>query len=207
MNANLTVQRDKFLEAILTHVAFDGWTKAAIKGAEAAGDIPSGSFIALFPDGRRDLLAHFADWTDRAMLKQLPITPPDDMKIRERVRLAAATRLDVMQEHREAEIRAAQFWTVPHRAPHAGRMVWRTADTIWNWAGDTATDYNRYTKRALLSGVLKSTYIVWLNNPTDKDLAGTKAFLNRRIANVLTIGRFTAKLKSFFPERKATNHA
>ena len=33
-------------------------------------------------------------------------------------------------------------------------MVAPARAAIWRWAGDTATDVNHYTKRALLAGIL-----------------------------------------------------
>ena len=39
------------------------------------------------------------------------------------------------------------------RAPSAVKSIWNTADVIWLFAGDKATDFNHYSKRTLLSGV------------------------------------------------------
>jgi ubiquinone biosynthesis protein COQ9 len=36
-------------------------------------------------------------------------------------------------------------------------LLWESADALWRWAGDAATDENHYSKRAILSGVLAST--------------------------------------------------
>lgn len=35
-------------------------------------------------------------------------------------------------------------------------------DDIWYWAGDRSTDFNWYTKRALLAGIYTSTgLLIW----------------------------------------------
>ena len=65
---------------------------------------------------------------------------------------------------------------------------------IWTWAGDDATDYNRYTKRGLLSGVIGATMAYWLQQNDDATNAKTFAFLNNRIENVVTIGQNTSKV-------------
>ncbi len=44
---------------------------------------------------------------------------------------------------------------------------WRSADLMWRLAGDTATDYNHYTKRLILSGVYGSTLLVWLDDQSE----------------------------------------
>ena len=51
-------------------------------------------------------------------------------------------------------------------------------------AGDTATDYNHYSKRAILGSVYGATLAVFLNDDSD-DHADTKAFLARRIDGVM----------------------
>jgi ubiquinone biosynthesis protein COQ9 len=76
----------------------------------------------------------------------------------------------------------------------AGRLVYRTCDRIWRAAGDSATDFNFYTKRGLLAGVVTSTMLYWLQDKSEGSQA-TSAFLDRRIADVLTIGGRIGKVR------------
>ena len=64
---------------------------------------------------------------------------------------------------------------------------------MWHAAGDTATDFNFYTKRMLLAGVHATTLMCWLNDDSPGREA-TWAFLDRRIANVMSIGRLKPRL-------------
>ena len=64
---------------------------------------------------------------------------------------------------------------------------------IWRVAGDTATDYNHYTKRAILIGVYGSTTFVFLDDDSD-DMAATRAFLDRRIADVMRFEKTKARV-------------
>ena len=82
----------------------------------------------------------------------------------------------------------------PDRAPEAARILWRTADRIWRALGDTSTDENFYTTRAILSGVLASTYARWFTDNTP-DHAETWTFLDARIENVMQFEKFKARLK------------
>ncbi len=79
------------------------------------------------------------------------------------------------------------------RKPAATKMVWYSADKIWEWAGDTATDYNRYTKRGLLSGVITATMLVWVHDKSE-GYQKTSDFLDRRIDNVLVVGKLAGKI-------------
>ena len=132
---------------------------------------------------------------DRWMLARLKDIDPESLRVRDRVRVAVLARFRALYQYREATRQSNTFWIVPTRARRAGKITWRTADRIWDWAGDTATDYNHYTKRALLCGVLVSTALAWVNDDS-LGMAETESFLDRRIDGVMTIGKAVGKAKS-----------
>ena len=88
--------------------------------------------------------------------------------------------------HREAVRRGLSLLALPQYAPVATRLLYRTVDAMWYAAGDTSTDYNFYSKRALLAGVYSATLLYWLNDKSD-GFEATWAFLDRRVANVLQV--------------------
>ena len=186
--------RDEILETALPDVIFDGWTKAVMAEAAVKAGHSSDMVRAVFPGGMDDVLSHFSDWTDRQMLAALKKVDPEALRIRDRIRTAVLARLEILSAHKDAAKQAAAYWAVPTRSLAAGRIVWRSADVIWNWAGDTAKDYNHYTKRGLLSGVMSSTMLVWLNDDSG-EMTETEAFLDRRIENVMQLGKFIGKFK------------
>lgn len=194
MHETVIAQRDLILENILPEIPFSGWTwPVAVTAAEKAGLDPAMA-DAVFPGGLADVVGHFSDWADRAMMAGLADVDPASLRVRDRVAMAVEKRLEALAPHREAVRAALSFWALPTRGISAGGVVWRTADRIWDWAGDTATDYNRYTKRALLCGVIASTTLAWLGDDGG-DMAATRAFLGRRIENVMQIGKFVGKIK------------
>ena len=99
--------------------------------------------------------------------------------------------------HREAVRRAIAFYAMPWNAAAGLSALYATVDAMWKCAGDTSTDYNFYTKRLLLSGVLTSTVRVWLED-TSADLAETESFLRHRIENVMQIEKAKAKAREHF---------
>jgi len=80
---------------------------------------------------------------------------------------------------------------VPWSAGPALQRSWRVADFIWEAAGDTATDYNRYSKRGLLAAALPAIVMYWLDNPSDEDLA---AYIDRRLAQASGMGRSAGRI-------------
>ena len=111
-----------------------------------------------------------------------------------RIRHAVRVRLKADTNHREAARRAAGWLSLPGRQALGGRLIYATADHIWHWAGDKATDYNYYTKRGLLSGILVSALPVWLNDHDD-GLQKTRDFVDRRIENVMQFGKIIGRIK------------
>lgn len=194
--------RDRIIETALPDVPFDGWTWDGIKQAAAKAGYGEDMALAVFPAGLKDAVAHFADLADRWMMEQLASVNPENMRVRDRVSYCVLTRFDVLRPHKEAVRRALSYWSVPGgRSMKAGKTVWRTADRIWDWAGDTATDYNRYTKRGLLSGILATTMLVWLDDDSEGEQK-TRDFLDRRIENVMQFGRILGKIKKTKPQSK-----
>ena len=140
------------------------------------------------------MVSFFLAEGDRAMLDELSRINLADMKVRNRIATAVRIRLEVDDGHREALLRAAAMKT----GPSGAKALWRTADAIWHAAGDTATDFNFYTKRLLLAGVHSATLLCWLNDDSP-GRETTWAFLDRRIADVMTIGKLKARLPRLRP--------
>jgi ubiquinone biosynthesis protein COQ9 len=115
------------------------------------------------------------------------------MKIRERIRALVWERLRIQEPAKEAIRRALAILAMPQNLPPPPRLSWRSADVMWRMAGDTATDYNHYTKRAILSAVYGSTLLAWLQDDSEGS-ADTAAFLDRRIDEVMRFEKWKAGL-------------
>lgn len=192
-DVNLSI-KDAILQAALPDIAFDGWTEAVLERGAVSAGFKADMARAVFPRGGLDAAVHFSGLIDRRMLAALKKTDTGAMRVRDRIALAVSKRFEALEPHREAERLAAALWVRPIRKIEGAKLLWKTADVIWVWAGDTATDYNRYTKRVLLSGVLASTLLYWLTDlsPARRD---TEDFLARRIDNVLRLGQIAGRFK------------
>ncbi len=179
--------RGKLLAATLAQIPFDGWTERALEAGAAEAGLDAAEARNAFPGGPAELLAYFSAEADRRMLAELEKHGLEALKVRQRVAAAVRTRLDHLAPHREAVRRALSFLALPRNAALGAKCMYRTVDAIWYAAGDTATDYNFYTKRLLLAGVYASTVLFWLNDKSP-GFADTWAFLERRIGEVLKVG-------------------
>ncbi len=189
-----TAQRDAVLLAALPDVAFDGWTPALLARAADKAGVDDAACADLFPNGVASLITHFSDWADRKCEERLHDQDLDTLRIRDRITLGVRTRLEVLAPYKDAASAALGRHIDPRLGLTLPHTVWRTADRLWWQAGDTATDWNHYSKRTLLSGVLASTGLYWLSD-TSEDHADTWAFLDRRIDNVMTLGKGIGKAR------------
>ena len=167
-----------------------GWTWAMTKAAGAAAGFSLGETELLLPGGPRDLAALQSRAGDVAAMAALAGVDPTALKIRERIRRGAMARTEAAMASEAATRRWAGFLALPSNAALGLRLVWESADTIWNWAGDTATDENHYSKRALLAGILMATLLVRLSQGE----AAAAATLDRRIEAVMAFERFKGRV-------------
>ncbi|MBT2188524.1 COQ9 family protein [Sphingobium nicotianae] len=186
---------------VAANAAFDGWSKVAVASAAEAAGVDR-DIAALAFDGSAMVMidAWFAS-VDAAMLTRLPPGMLAAMKIRERITALVEARLDLLAPHRETLRRAQAILAMPKNVSRAAQLGWRAADTMWRAAGDTAVDYNHYTKRATLGTVYAATLLVFVNDESE-DHADTRAFLARRIDGIMRFekakARFTAGADNHF---------
>ena len=187
-------QRDRLLEAVLVHVPFDGWSRRALFAGAADLGLDPAVARRLFPRAGDDLLVHVERWADRQMLARAG--PINGLRVRDRIAKLVRTRLEVLDPHREAMRRATAARMLPSNGFAACGSLWRTVDLMWSAAGDDARDGSYYTKRSLLAAVWTSTFLFWLDDRSE-DFQDTWAFLDRRIDNVMQIGKLRARIDDF----------
>lgn len=183
--------KKRILKRALVHVPFDGWSQAVLERAAREEGYDASYGWRFFPSGTLEAVSFWSYLLDREMLEALP--PPDDLRVREKVTLAVRTRLGLLMPYREAARKTATFLSLPHHVGRAARLLYATVDEIWHYAGDTSTDYNFYTKRALLAWVYSSTFLYWLRDHSD-GFENTWTFLDRRIEEVLTLPKLPQKI-------------
>jgi len=185
--------RARVLAAALPHAAFDGWSGRLLADAAKAAKISEGDMRLAFPKGAVDLIDYFLQEGDRLMLKALAGQDLAAFKIRQRITLAVRARIEVDLPYREALRRAITMAALPTSGGLGIRALYRTVDAIWRAVGDTSTDFNFYSKRAVLAGVYSSSVMHWFSDES-ADHADTWAFLDRRIENVMQFEKAKASV-------------
>ncbi|MEM1053302.1 MAG: COQ9 family protein [Pseudomonadota bacterium] len=180
---------------IAASAVFDGWNETAlVAAAEMAGADVDVAKLA-FPSGTSQPMDMIEAWianVDEAMETEWPKERLAELKIRERIRTLVAFRLEAVAHVDEALRRALSVMAMPHNAPRALQLGWRSADIMWRLAGDTATDYNHYTKRGILAGIYSATLAVFVNDDSEGKTR-TYEFLDRRIDGVMKFEKIKAQ--------------
>jgi ubiquinone biosynthesis protein COQ9 len=176
------------LDAAIDRAADLGWNGRLVRAACEANGLSRGDEELLLPNGARDLAALLSRRHDQRALDALSAIDAGSLKIRERIAQAVSARLEAGAQDMEACRRCAGFLALPTNTDLGLKLAWESADHLWRWAGDTATDQNHYSKRAILSGILIPAMTMrWFDGREAAD-----AFVARRIENVMAFEKWKA---------------
>jgi ubiquinone biosynthesis protein COQ9 len=184
----LSETRQALLQEVLRAAPFDGWSGLALDRAAETLGFERHVAREAFPGGVKEVLAFFMAEADREMAAGAKARGLDQGPVRQRVGNILRLRLEALAPHREAIRRALALHLLPGKAPSAIGGIYRTVDAIWRAAGDGSTDFNFYTKRAILAAVYSATLLRWLDDQSE-DCAETWAFMERRLAGTARIGK------------------
>jgi len=181
---------NRILDAALPLVASGGWTSRTVDQAALKAGLSHADAALLLPSGPADLAALLSRRHDRAALHALAALDPRSLKVRERIQRGVEARVEAAARDEAAVRRLLGFLALPNHMPLGARLLWDSADALWRWAGDTATDENHYSKRMILAGVLGPAIALRLS--ADRQTAD--AYVFRRIADVMAFEKWKAGL-------------
>jgi ubiquinone biosynthesis protein COQ9 len=179
--------RDRILMEALADVPYGGFSQPVLNRAAEKLGVSHAELKSAFPNGPASLVEAFSDWADARVAERLKTVA--DAPMRERVAEAVRARLEALGEHKDAARRAAAFLAMPMHAPLGARLLYKGVDAMWRAAGDKATDFSFYTKRATLSAVYGATMLYWLADSSEAHKA-TWEFLDNRIQEVMRIEKW-----------------
>lgn len=189
----LDALRLQLAPAIADAAAFDGWSGQAVAyAAQLAGVDPDLALYA-FREGPMAMIAAWVGHVDACMEASAPAGSLGGLPVRERIRRLVMARLDAVAGREEALTRALAVMAMPQNVVASARLGWRSADRMWRLAGDTATDYNHYTKRAILAAVYAATLNVFARDDSEGKTE-TRAFLDRRIDGIIRFEKTKAQV-------------
>ncbi len=187
--------RTAVLKAAIGNAVFDGWGEPALRQAVADAGVDAGLAKLAFPRGALDLALAFHFDGDARLAEAMATEDMSALRYSQKVARALEIRLELIADDREAVRKAVAYFALPIHAAEGAKAIWHTADTIWKGLGDTSEDINWYTKRATLSTVWSSVVLYWLGDESP-DFQNTRAFIARRIDNVMQIEKAKAAFRN-----------
>lgn len=185
--------KDALLQAILPHVAFDGWSQTSFEAAVTDAGLDAAAAHVICARGAVDLAIAYHQQGDALMLERFAVADLSELRYRDKISALVRMRLEAVAD-KEIVRKASVLFALPNHAGDGAKLIWDSCDTIWNALGDTSDDINWYTKRATLSGVYASCVLFWLGDESDGN-ADTWEFLERRIENVMQIEKLKAGVR------------
>ena len=180
--------------AALAHIAFDGFGEKLMERAASEAGASREDMRRLFPDGPLALLEAYSIGVDGEMERRLAKLKLSAMPVRARIAMAVKTRLAILKPHKEAARRAAAHLSLPPNLALGMKLIYCTVDAMWRAAGDVSTDFNFYSKRAILAGVYSATLMRWFTDDSEGESA-TDAFLAARIENVMQFEKLKGRVR------------
>lgn len=175
------------LEALSAVVAENGYDKDDFCIAIEAS--PQNALRALFHAVSQDLLK----------VTQQPLW--DDLKTTAKVKHLLMQRYQIFSDNDVLFRSIFQFLKQPAQLSLNLEIAYEALNEMWYAAGDTATDYNFYTKRALLGFVHSQGLRVWETNPHNTQ--ALEQAVDRHLAQVGAIGKTIADIKTQLKPLKA----
>jgi len=179
--------------AIARAAAFDGWSDEALTQAAKSEGVDPAVVRLAFPGGAMGMISAWSEANDETVRLVFSDGRLGAMKVRERIRVLIMTRLELFTGQEEALRRALSIQAMPQNIAQSLKLSWRSADLMWRLAGDTATDYNHYTKRTLLAGIYTASLALFIDD-TSANKTATQAFVDRRIEGVMKFEKAKARL-------------
>jgi len=181
---------DRLLDAAVGLAPDCGWTARTLRLAAGRAGLSEAEASLLTPNGAADLVALLWRRHDARAFASLADVDPRSLKIRDRIGRAVQARVEAAALDAPATRRLQGFLALPHHMALGARLLWDSADAIWRWAGDVASDENHYSKRMILSGVLGPAIALRLHSGR----AAADDYVFRRIADVMAFEKWKAGL-------------
>ncbi|KAM6176932.1 ubiquinone biosynthesis protein COQ9, mitochondrial [Erethizon dorsatum] len=191
----------RILTAALEFVPAHGWTAEAIaQGAQSLG--LSSAAANIFENNGSELILHFVTQCNARLThileeeqKLVQLGQAEKRKTDQFLKHAVETRLRMLIPYIEHWPRALSILLLPQNIPPSLSLLTSLVDDMWHYAGDQSTDFDWYTRRAVLAGIYNTTELVMMQD-SSPDFEDTWSFLENRINDAMNVGHTAKQVKS-----------
>lgn len=182
MNTNLL--RKDVLQIAKSIVIKYGWNDNLLINISKNSKFNHSEIQVLFPRGYKSLLQLYLHEINEKMILKSRNIDLIRLKLHERIRELIILRLKIMLIEKKLISKTFLFLLLPQNYKFSIINLYKTVDEIWYLAGDNSTNFNFYSKRAILGSIYTSVMIHFINNNNIDD---TIEILNKQLKKVSKI--------------------
>ena len=190
------VKKDKFLSKFLKLSSNKGWNMLVFEETQKKLKYNSSLVEELFPRKLDDLILFFNYVTNDKLSRTYKKKRLNKKSIRVSVLNAVKIRFELLNTNKDSIKKSLFFLSNPSKQILSGKLIYKTVDHVWRLIGDKSTDYNFYTKRAILASIYSAAIMIWINDKS-YNLDKTFSFLDKSIMNMNIISVLKEKFSRF----------
>ena len=191
----LYLVKKQILEEAKKIIIDEGWNDKLFHSISKKNKFKFQEIRLLFPNGYLDLLKFYLEELNLEMIQYTKKLDLNKMKLHERIRNILIMRLQKNKKNKNLIKKTFLILFLPKHFKTATLSLYKTVDLIWFLAKDKSTDFNFYSKRAILAKIYILTIMHWINN---KSLGKTINFLDKQLKNVSKIPLVKDKIRNTF---------
>lgn len=193
MKNNNSIDRSKklYIEEFLSNHKEYNITDSLLTRLTSKLQFPDSYDKLLFAHGTNEFLALISQYYDDLMLNILS-QKPISTSITKRISIATSTRLKIPDK--DLLVNLSRYYLSFSKTLYGTKLAFKTCDQIWHYAGDRSTDYNFYTKRALLLSVFLPSMFYYLGD-NSIDHIDTDYFIDSSLEKIVKIASIKKQIK------------
>ncbi len=198
MNIHSKEAQDKIMQCMICHVAQHGWTINALANAVLDAGFNTGDEYRVFSGDLDEVLKFYWQSIDRQMFTKAQALDLSCMRLKDKFISIIMLRIALL--NKQGKLQAEQVYNYlnsPAKYSLAFSLLSHTVSELWYFVGDRSTDFNFYTKRAMLLYIYFDIMRFWLRDDTE-DFIATRSHLNTRLDQVMSITDIKSKLRKAF---------
>jgi ubiquinone biosynthesis protein COQ9 len=186
----LKTAENRLAEATAPFVPELGLNRMSVRAGARAAGFNEAELDLIAPNGAADVAAILWRGHDEAALGPDAEAVVGRMKIRDRIGYLLNAWLDAFTADEPLAHRLIGCLILPSHLGLYRRLLWASADRIWQLAGDKALDENHYSKRMIVCGILGTALMTRLTRGREAQLEQ----IRRNIDGVMQFEKFKARM-------------
>jgi ubiquinone biosynthesis protein COQ9 len=192
---HLKAAETRLAQAVAPFIADLGLNQMSVRAGARVAGFNDAELDLIAPNGAADVAAMLWRSHDDGALGTDAESVAAGMKIRDRIAYLLNTWVDSFAADEALAHRLIGCLMLPSHLDLYRRLLWATADRIWQLAGDKALDENHYSKRTIVCGILATVLMTRLTRGREAQ----REQIGRNIESVMAFEKFKARLP-FKPE-------